>query len=152
MSVKNGQLVRLYDSSSIAVENLVSGSSVAGVQLSGLGLNESDWKTWASTDISSTSLTLASVRKAYTFPNTYDTLEINGGSIIVWLYQKILIKDGNGTYKFIYANDISVNTDSLIKFEDGVITEELITSVYTLQNQTITTIDIEDVDVYLLNN
>jgi hypothetical protein len=52
MSVKNGQLVRLYDGSETAIENLISGSSVvAGVALSGLGLGEGDYLNWSSTDI-----------------------------------------------------------------------------------------------------
>ena len=39
MSVKNGQLVRLYNGTETAIENLISGSSVvAGVSLPGLGL------------------------------------------------------------------------------------------------------------------
>ena len=64
MSVKNGQLVRLYDGTQTVVENLITGSSIiAGVSLQGLGLGESDWQTWSSTDISTTTLQSAYLKQ-----------------------------------------------------------------------------------------
>jgi len=43
MAGLNGQLVRLPNSSSVAIETLNTGSVVAGVALPGLSLNEDGW-------------------------------------------------------------------------------------------------------------
>ena len=72
MSVKNGQLVRLYNGTETAIENLISGSSiVAGVALPGLGLGESDYLNWSSTDISTTTLQSCEVKSKNTFTKKY---------------------------------------------------------------------------------
>ena len=152
MSVLNGQLVRLPDSSSVAIENITSGSIVTGVVLPGLGLQESDWKGWSSTDISSTELSTAEVRSKHTSPSaSHDVLEINNGALTVHPDKKILVKDGDGVYRFIYAKQLELNSDSLVKYTDTGITEELVTSAYTITNQYVSEIAIEDIDVYLLN-
>ena len=84
MASKNGQLVRLYDDTSVTIENVVSGSSIiAGIQLPGLGLNEQDWVTWSSTDISSTTIVSANVKRKTIYPNLHDALEINNGNLVV---------------------------------------------------------------------
>ena len=94
MSVKNGQVVRLYDGSETAIENLISGSSiVAGVALPGLGLGEGDYKTWSSTDISSTTLQPANVVTRNTFINSaIEKIEFNDGNLVVSPMQEILVK------------------------------------------------------------
>jgi hypothetical protein len=151
MSVKNGQLVRLYDSSSVAIENIVSGSTiVAGIKLPGLGYNDSDWENWVSTDISSLTIESSEVVSVYPYSSS-SALEING-NLVVSHWETLLIKNSVGEYKFISANDITLHEDSLVKYENGIITEELITSVYTLTDQSLTSIDIEAADVYLVNN
>ena len=92
MSVKNGQLVRLYDGTETAIENLISGSSVvAGVSLPGLGLGETDYKTWTSTDISTTTLQSANVIKRNTFiGSNIEKIEFNDGNLIVSPDQELL--------------------------------------------------------------
>jgi len=149
MAGLNGQLVRLPNSSSVAIETLNTGSVVAGVALPGLSLNEDGWRTWSSTDISSTYLDDAAV--TYTNPRVSDVIEFNGGNLSVEPYHKILIKDNSGSYQFVHANQVDVNSDSLVKYVSGSIVEELITSAYTVQNQNVTSIGIEDIDVYLLD-
>ena len=150
MAGKAGQLVRLPDSSSVAIETLYSGSIVTGVQLPGLGLGENDFRGWSSTDISSTTLTTSEVKNFWAL--TQDTLEFNGGNLIVSEHQKILIKDSSGSYHFIPANTVNLNSDYLVKYTDSGIQEELITSVYSVTDQSVYAINIEEVDVYLMNS
>ncbi len=102
MSVKNGQLVRLYDGTQTAIENLISGSSiVAGISLPGLGLGEGDYLNWSSTDISTTTLQSANVKSKNTFTNsTVEKIEFNDGNLVVSPNEPILVKDGDGVYKF----------------------------------------------------
>ena len=147
MAAISGELVRLYDSSSVAIDTLTTGSVVAGVVLPGLSLEENGWRSWNSTDISSTYLDSASV----VYTNSYDlnSLEINGGDLSVSDYQKVLVKDNSGSYQFVHANQIEVNQDSLVKYTDNGIVEELVTSIYDIGVKTVHTIDIEDLDVYL---
>ena len=76
-------------------------------------------------------------------------MEFNGGDLVVSEHQKILIKDASGSYYFTPANTVNVNSDYLVKYTDDGIVEELITSAYKIENQTIHTIGIEDIDVYL---
>ena len=142
-----GQLVRLPDSSSVAIGTLDTGSLVSGVQLPGLGLNEQDFRSWSSTDISSTSLEVAQVRSHHIHSGSL--MEFNGGDLVVSEHQKILIKDASGSYYFTPANTVNLNSDYLVKYTDDGIVEELITSAYKIENQTIHTIGIEDIDVYL---
>ena len=152
MSVKNGQLVRLPNSSSVAIETLSSGSIVAGVSLPGLGLNEQDWRIWTSdpTEIQSTSFSDAGVVFKETRTGE-DVIEFNNGNLVVTEWQKILIKDSSDTYEFKYASDVILNSDSLVQFDGSSVTTELITSAFTITNQTVTDIATEDIDVYLLD-
>src|SRR6056300_1276698 len=149
MAGLNGQLVRLPNSSSVAIETLSTGSIVSGVALPGLSLNENGWRSWSSTDISSTHLDDAIVNHVNHRVN--DVVEFNGGNLSVEPFQKVLIKDNSGSYQFVQANQVEVNSDSLVKYVSGSIVEELITSAYTVQNQNVTSIGIEDIDVYLLD-
>jgi len=149
MAGKYGQLVRLPNSSSVAIETLNSGSLVAGVQLPGLGLNEQDFRNWSSTDISSTTLGVAGV--VFETSTTQSVIEFNNGDLIVQEHTKILIKDSSGSYYFTPANTIDVNSDHIVKYTDSGIVDELITSAYTIANQNVKHIAIEDIDVYLDN-
>ena len=149
MAGLNGQLVRLPNSSSVAIETITTGSIVAGVALPGLSLEENGWRSWTSTDISSTYLDTATV--TYVSSRVSDVVEFNNGNLSVEPYQKILIKDNSGSYQFVQANQVDVNQDSLVKYVSGSVVEELITSAYTVQNQNVTSIAIEDIDVYLLD-
>ena len=114
MAGLNGQLVRLPDSSSVTIETLVTGSVVAGVALPGLSLNEDGWRSWTSTDISSTYLDDATV--THTNSRVNDVIEFNGGNLSVEPYHKILIKDDSGSYQFVNANQFDVNSVSLVKY------------------------------------
>ena len=110
MAGLNGQLVRLPDSSSVAIETLNSGSIVAGVALPGLSLEESGWRSWTSTDISSTYLDDATV--TVTNPRVSDVIEFNGGNLSVELYHKILIKDNiklTGKFWILCVHDLNQN-------------------------------------------
>ena len=147
MAGLNGQFVRLPNSSSVQIDTLQSGSLVSGVQLPGLGLNEQDFRNWSSTDISSTSLGVAGVVAEATHSGS--VIEFNNGDLTVSEHQKILIKDSSGSYYFTPANTVDLNSDYLVKYTDSGIVEELITSAYEIQNQSIHTIAIEDIDVYL---
>ena len=122
MAGLNGQLVRLPNSSSVAIETLQSGSVVTGVQLPGLGLNEQDFRNWSSTDISTTSLGTADV--VFATSHTQDVIEFNGGDFSAGEHQKILIKDSSGSYYFTPANTVNLNSDSLVKYTDSGIVEE----------------------------
>ena len=113
MAGLNGQLVRLPNSSSVAIETITTGSVVSGVALPGLSLEEQGWRSWTSTDISSTYLDTASV--TYVSSRTSDVVEFNNGNLSVEPYQKILIKDNSGSYQFVQANQVDVNQDSLVK-------------------------------------
>ena len=147
MAGLNAQLVRLPDSSSVTIDTLQSGSLVSGVALPGLGLNEQDFRNWSSTDISSTSLGVAGV--VFETTHSGSVIEFNGGDLTVSEHQNILIKDSSGSYYFTPANTVNLNSDYLVKYTDNGIVEELITSAYEIQNQSIHTIAIEDIDVYL---
>jgi hypothetical protein len=151
MSVKNGQLVRLYDGTQTAIENLITGSSIiAGVSLQGLGLGESDWQTWSSTDISTTTLE-STYLKQISLNVPSERIEFNE-NLVVSSYTLILVKESGGTYKFKQAVDILLNQDSLVKYQNNSFVSELITTAYTLDSETGSNLNIEDLDVYLLNN
>ena len=153
MSVKNGQLVRLYNGTETAIENLISGSSiVAGVSLAGLGLAESEWTTWSSTDISSTTLEPTTLKSKATFNySNVEKIEFNDGNLVVSPMHKMLVKDGDGVYKFKRAKDVILNSDHLIKWNGSSLIDELITEAYTIDPAPASDLNIEDIDVYLVN-
>jgi len=143
--------VILSDGSIVEAGDLVEGDKLKGYSLSGLTLDsDNNFYNWASTELGEELKEVEVKGIVYSFSSKY--YDINNGGITATSEHPLLVLDSeDGKYRFKEIFRITTD-DKLIKEEGGVLVEKDITSIELINRTSeIVSIDVEDVDTYLVN-
>ena len=143
--------VILSDGSVVEAGDLIEGDKLKGYSLSGLTLDsDNNFFNWATTELGEELKEVEVKGIVYSFSSKY--YDINNGGITATSEHPLLVKDSeDGKYRFKEIFRITTD-DKLVKEEGGVLVEKDITSIELINKTTeIVSIDVEDVDTYLVN-
>ena len=143
--------VILWDGSIVEAGDLIEGDKLKGYSLSGLTLDsDNNFFNWASTELGEELKEVEVKGIIYSFSSKY--YDINNGGITATSEHPLLVKDSeDGKYRFKEIFRITTD-DKLVKEEGGVLVEKDITSIELINRTSeIVSIDVEDVDTYLVN-
>lgn len=143
--------VILSDGSIVEAGDLVEGDKLKGYSLGGLTLDsDNNFFNWSSTELGEELKEVEVKGIVYSFSSKY--YDINNGGITATSEHPLLVKDSeDGKYRFKEIFRITTD-DKLVKEEGGVLVEKDITSIELINRTSeIVSIDVEDVDTYLVN-
>ena len=143
--------VILWDGSIVEAGDLIEGDKLKGYSLSGLTLDsDNNFFNWATTELGEELKEVEVKGIVYSFSSKY--YDINNGGITATSEHPLLVKDSeDGKYRFKEIFRVTTD-DKLVKEEGGVLIEKDITSIELINKTTeIVSIDVEDVDTYLVN-
>jgi hypothetical protein len=141
----------LSDGSIVEAGDLVEGDKLKGYSLSGLTLDsDNNFFNWSSTELGEELKEVEVKGIVYSFSSKY--YDINNGGVTATSEHPLLVKDyEDGKYRFKEIFRITTD-DKLLKEEAGVLVEKDITSIELINRTSeIVSIDVEDVDTYLVN-
>jgi hypothetical protein len=141
----------LSDGSIVEAGDLVEGDKLKGYSLSGLTLDsDNNFFNWSSSELGQELKEVEVKGIVYSFSSKY--YDINNGGVTATSEHPLLVKDSeDGKYRFKEIFRITTN-DKLVKEEGGVLVEKDITSIELINRTSeIVSIDVEDVDTYLVN-
>jgi hypothetical protein len=141
----------LSDGSIVEAGDLVEGDKLKGYSLSGLTLDsDNNFFNWSSSELGQELKEVEVKGIVYSFSSKY--YDINNGGVTATSEHPLLVKDSeDGKYRFKEIFRITTD-DKLVKEEGGVLVEKDITSIELINRTSeIVSIDVEDVDTYLVN-
>jgi hypothetical protein len=141
----------LSDGSIVEAGDLVEGDKLKGYSLSGLTLDsDNNFFNWSSSELGQELKEVEVKGIVYSFSSKY--YDINNGGVTATSEHPLLVKDSeDGKYRFKEIFRITTD-DKLVTEEGGVLVEKDITSIELINRTSeIVSIDVEDVDTYLVN-
>lgn len=116
-----GQPILMADGTTKLVEDILVGDEVKAISISGLGLEEGDYKTWSTSDFSSSDATTIITRATHGSYETYHLLSFSEGSDLKITHEHPVLSNRAGEYAFRRVDELLVN-DEVFNAESGWVT------------------------------
>lgn len=106
-----GQPIAMADGTTKLVEDIQVGDEVMALSIAGLGLEEDAWKTWSTTDFSSSSDTTTITEAVQDSWDKYHTLEFSSGPSLKITHEHPVLSNRGGEYSFRRVDALQVNDE-----------------------------------------